>query len=102
MPNVEIFNLDQGGNMAKLITKEDFILMDKIANRAIELFPDRNIARNTILMDLEFVHERTPLRLKEFLDADNFNFAHDIVGINNHIDRRTKKLSNRFSPRFTA
>ena len=56
----------------------------------------------TILMDLENVHERTPLRLKEFLDADNFNFAHDITGIHNNMNRETGELEYRFSPRFTA
>ncbi len=82
--------------------KNDFILMDKIANRAMAFFNKPKFDRMTILLDLEFVHERTPLRLKEFLDADNFNFAHDVMGIHRHMDRRTKKLSNRFSPRFTA
>ena len=86
----------------KTINKNDFILIEKIATRAMELLPNDNRPKVKILMDLETVHERNPLRLKEFLDADNFNFAHDIVGINNHLDRRTKTLSNRFSPRFTA
>jgi len=84
----------------KTINKNDFILIEKIATRAMELLPNDNRPKVTILMDLETVHERNPLRLQEFLDADNFNFAHDIVGINNHLDRRTKKLDNRFLPRF--
>ena len=56
----------------------------------------------TILMDLEAVHNRNPLSLQEFLDADNFNFAHDITGILLNMNRDTGKLKNRFLPRFTA
>lgn len=32
--------------------------------------------------------------------ADNFNFMHDISGINAHLNRNTGELSKRFLPRF--
>lgn len=43
-----------------------------------------------------------PLRLQDLLEADDFNFAHDVFGIDRHINRDTGKLENFFSPRFSA
>lgn len=35
-------------------------------------------------------------------DADDFNFAHDIYGIQNNLNRKTKQFSNFFVPRFAG
>lgn len=39
------------------------------------------------LMDIESADKKFNLRLDEFLEADNFNFAHDFIGIQNNIVR---------------
>jgi hypothetical protein len=52
-------------------------------------------------MDIAAVHcNGCPLRLEEFRDAEDFDFAHDFFGIQRHIDRTTGRLSNHFLPRF--
>lgn len=40
-----------------------------------------------------------PLDLQRLLDADDFNFANDISGIDRHIDRDTGRLLHHFLPR---
>lgn len=42
-----------------------------------------------------------PLRLADLLKTDDFNLAHDLVGIHNHMDLTTRKMSNKFLPRFS-
>lgn len=58
--------------------------------------------RFTLLMDIENADKAFNLRLEELLNADNFNFAHDIVGIVNNIDRRNPTDFNLFVPRFAG
>lgn len=53
-------------------------------------------------MDVSAVHANgNPLRLEALLDADDFNFAHDMSGICNCLDRDTGKLTRHFRPRFS-
>lgn len=42
------------------------------------------------------------LKLQEWLDAPDLDFAHDFNGIVRHIDRNTGKLGGCFLPRFAA
>lgn len=73
-------------------------LLGKIADRAEKL----NLLmfdRISLLMDMEEAHKQFDLRLEDLLNADDFNFAHDVVGIQKHIDRETKDF-NFFLPRF--
>jgi hypothetical protein len=58
--------------------------------------------RITLMMDLECANNEFNLRLEDFLNADDSNFAHDIVGIQNNIDRTFKRMNKRFVPRFTG
>ena len=52
-------------------------------------------------MDITACHlNGCALDLKRLLKADNFNFAHDVYGIQRHIDRETGKLIDCFLPRF--
>lgn len=51
-------------------------------------------------MDLAAVHARVPLRLRALAGAPDFDFVHDVVGIINHMDRRTGLLQDHFVPRF--
>lgn len=56
-----------------------------------------------IMMDVTSTHlNGNPLRLEALLEADDFNFAHDIYGIRRHLDRTTGQLKDFFSPRFSA
>lgn len=58
--------------------------------------------RLEVSMDITACHcNGNPLRLQELLDADDFNFWHDVGGIQQHINRSTGKLDNHFLPRFT-
>jgi len=43
-----------------------------------------------------------PLRLSDLLEADDFNFAHDVFGIDRHLSHETGKLENFFRPRFSS
>lgn len=56
----------------------------------------------TAHMDISAVHAQCPLRLGDLRDADQFNFAHDMYGIQRHLNRQTGKLENLFLPRFAA
>ena len=85
-------------------TKEEVIIISKIADRAIKEYAEAGVelSRLDTMMDVEATHSNgCPLRLQELLDADSFNFAHDITGINNHINRKTGELEDYFLPRFS-
>lgn len=87
---------------------DEFTLIDKIAERAvhIERSANRNVrkgAKTHHQMNLSACHASgNPLDLQRLLDADDFNFAHDVFGIDRHIDRSTGQLLDFFSPRFSA
>jgi hypothetical protein len=82
-------------------TKEKFMMYVKLAERA-EQMGIYNGERFSLLMDIENADKAFNLRLEELLNADNFNFAHDIVGIVNNIDRRNPTDFNLFVPRFAG
>lgn len=76
----------------------------KIADRAVDLYAqhDVRVERLDVLLDVMVCHfEAQPLRLDELLLADDMNFAHDIGGINRHLDRENRVLTDCFSPRFS-
>lgn len=80
-------------------SKDDFMKIADIAKRADEaglLMFDRM----SLILDLEAVHNEVGLKLEELLNADDANFTHDIAGIQKHIDRQTKKLTDCFLPRY--
>lgn len=86
------------------VTLEEAELIDKIAARAqTELFGPKGIKQTQMdtAMDLAAtIAQGVPLFLQELLDADNFDFSHDIAGIRHHIDRSTGKIGGFFVPRF--
>ncbi|WVR18296.1 hypothetical protein y223_00016 [Bordetella phage PY223] len=84
-------------------TPEDRALIGKILDRAQKMghLAPRN--RMNSEMDITACHlNGTPLRLADFLAADDFNFAHDLYGIDRHMNRSTGKLTGCFVPRFAA
>ena len=79
------------------ITLKNLIYL-KIVERAEKLGIAQG-SRLTGIMDIENADKTFNLRLEEFLNADDFNFAHDYIGIQNNIDRTTKEFGF-FVPRF--
>lgn len=57
--------------------------------------------RRTLLMDITACHANgCPLKLQAMLDGADFDFAHDVSGIQRHINRNTGKIEHCFLPRF--
>ena len=83
--------------------KERFMMYVEIAKRAeeMELY---NGERMTLLMDLESADNVFNLRLEDLLKADNFNFAHDVLGIMSNINRSEfpAKDFGLFVPRYAG
>ena len=80
-------------------------IIEKIADRAVDLYAKNDVLveRSNVLMDIIATHfGECKLRLGDLLAADDFNFSHDIGGINRHLDRITGKLTDGFSPRYSA
>ena len=78
-------------------------IIHEIAQRAMKLSARIRDPFTTldISMDITAVHcNGCPLRLEALRDADDFNFAHDILGIRRHLDRDTGQLGDCFLPRF--
>lgn len=76
----------------------------QIADRAVMLYAKHGVRveRLDTLLDVMAVHQRVqPLRLGDLLAADDFNFIHDITGINRHLDRDNYQLNDGFTPRFS-
>lgn len=77
--------------------KEDVPVIMQISRRAVTLLQKDLIVT---MMDLSATHlNGCPLDLQKLLDANDFNFIHDIGGINNNLDRGTGELLNHFLPR---
>lgn len=80
-------------------------VVDKIVARGWAIdwlaasYPDQISMR----MDVIATHANgNPLRLADLLAADDFNFAHDMSGICNCLDRETGRLTRSFRPRFSV
>lgn len=84
----------------------DMGLAKQIADRAVSMevvHGGRPREKMDWWMDIIAVHVNgNPLRLNDLLQADDFNFAHDVFGICRHLDRSTGQLTDHFSPRFSA
>lgn len=81
--------------------KEKFMMYVKIAQRA-EGMGIYMGERFTLLMDIENADKAFNLRLEDWLNADDFNFAHDIIGITNNINRNNPTDFNLFVPRYAG
>lgn len=80
--------------------REKNLMYLKIIERA-EKLGINFISRLTVFIDLEVADKTFNLRLEEFLNADDMNFIHDFIGIQNNIDRSTKEFGF-FVPRFAS
>ena len=75
--------------------REETVIIAQIVGRAdnLGLLMDDRLS---LMMDLDVANKQFNLRLTELLESDNFNFTHDILGIQNNIDRKTKTFINCF------
>ena len=80
-------------------THREASLIHEIAERAISLKLAYDL--QDCEMDVTAAHANgCPLDLQALLAAKDFDFGHDIVQINRHLDRSTGKLTRHFRPRF--
>lgn len=85
-------------------SKKDMALIEKLADR-LEIYGKKfgvelEYDRLEFIMDLDACNSNgTPLDFQKLLDADDFNFGHDVWGIRAHIDRTTGKVKDFFMPR---
>lgn len=81
-------------------------IIRQIAERGSALYKryDIDVDASLLMVQLRVVHEIiTPLRLDEFLAANDADFAHDIAGIHdNTIIGNHTRLANCFTPRFAV
>lgn len=85
--------------------RERFEIISGIADRALNRVPFEERSKRdklSLVMDIDFADKDCPLRLRELAQAPDFDFAHDVFGIERHLNRTTKKLQNCFVPRFAA
>lgn len=87
------------------VSNEDAALIKKIVDRAVRDYQMQHkirLDRMDTTMDLTACHANgCPMNFAGLLAADDFNFAHDISGINRHLNRTTGELENCFLPRFS-
>ena len=87
-------------NFTTTRVEEDAV--NQIADRAQELglvVTDRL----SFTMDLSATHSNgCPLDFNKLLNAPDFDFAHDVCGIQRHMDRQTGQLTDCFLPRCAA
>lgn len=92
------------GNRRLQSWEVDFL--GRIADRAVGLWAQHGgdlPSRMQVASTLMLVHGSVcPLRLDEFLVADDGDFAHDIGGIIRHFDVHEMELRDCFMPRFAA
>jgi hypothetical protein len=83
------------------VSRRDAALIKRIVSRAIK--EGFGGDRTELEMDITATHANgCPLRLRELLEADAFNFNHDVYGIHRRIDRNNGQLTSFFQPRFAV
>ena len=89
----------QGGKVEQMEKMDLYVL---ICDRAEKYGYDGD--RMTLMMDLQSADNAFQLRLEELLNADAFDFIHDLHGIINNIDRSVYPATNfgLFVPRFAG
>jgi len=83
------------------ISQQDARIILEISRRAVQ--EKLSLSAQDTAMDITATHlNGCPLRLKDLLFAESFDFIHDIEGICRHLDRDTGKLRNHFTPRYAV
>lgn len=75
-----------------------------IADRAERLYKTLGLkdSRMTILMDLHHADHQIAIDFDRMLAADDANFGHDMLGIRQHLNRKTGEIEGCFVPRFAS
>ena len=84
------------------LTKADYDICNKIVERAMDMgfYKDNKL---TAYMDITNAAKYWNMRLEEWLNAEDFDFAHDVDGICQHIVRNYPiRFINCFVPRFAG
>lgn len=80
---------------------EDFIKKTALICERAEKMNIRQGTRITAMMDIDHAVKHFHINLDKWLTADDFNFAHDFIGIQSHIDRvHGGAFDNTFLPLF--
>lgn len=85
------------------VSREDSALILAIVERYAPIYREsvgEPLDRLSATMDLSACHNSCPLKLATLLAADEFNFIHDVAGIQRHMDRETGELGDCFLPRY--
>lgn len=84
--------------MKRKLSKEEYALCNKIAERSVRVC---GFDKCTAFMDITICHsEAREIKLEELLNAPLEDFSHDVLGINQHLDHGTHKLTDCFLPRY--
>ena len=84
--------------MKRNLSKEEYALCNQIAERSVRVC---GLDKYTAFMDITICHsEARAMNLEELLNAPLEDFAHDVFGINQHLDHGTHKLTDCFLPRY--
>lgn len=75
----------------------DVYLIRGVVDRVMARCPDLN--RMDAEMDIAAANLTCPMDLYKLIEADDFNFWHDVSGIGQHLNRETGELENCFHPR---
>lgn len=82
------------------LKKDDYSIIDKIIKRGLSLEAIQSNRLNAFI-DLTKGIEYFDIDVNQLYNADDFNFCHDIIGIQNNINRTTGKFENCFLPRYS-
>lgn len=80
------------------MTRKDREIIGSIAARA-SLLTKCEYDVLTSCMDLYACHRVNSLNLEKLLASKEFDFLHDVLGINRHLDHETGELKDCFWPR---
>lgn len=85
-------------------SRTELQLISKIARNYLDIVDSvMSPALIDLAMDIEACHcNGNPLRLIDLVQAKDHEVIHDVGGIYRHLDRRTGKLRDGFSPRYSA
>lgn len=80
------------------LSKEQYETIYKICERA-EALNASDTGRMVLVLDLSNVAQKYEIDLDELLNFPDYDFVHDISGIQKHFNRSSMVFENRFVPR---
>ena len=84
-------------------TRNEDEVIRRILDRAIELNIIEHAERTNLSMDLSATHcNGCPMCFEALETATDFDFLHDLSGIQAHLNRNTGNLKDHFLPRYSV